>query len=172
MKRITILVADDHHLIRDTWSFILNSDPRFKVVAVAASGGQAVELAKSTNPDIVLMDINMGDMSGFDATIQIRKHSPGSKIIELSMHSIPAYVKKIFKLGASGYVAKYSESSELLNAIVKVHQSSTFICQGIKDIISQQELETDKSKPDINNLSKRELEIAGFIRNGMSSKTI
>ena len=88
--KITILIVDDHKLIRDTWSFILNSDDRFRVIAETDSGQQAIELANSSHPEIILMDINMSPMNGFEATKEIRKIAPSSKIIGVSMHSQPA----------------------------------------------------------------------------------
>ena len=84
MEAISILIADDHKLIRDTWSFILNTDDRFKVVAECGNGEEAIEQAKQKRPQIVLMDINMSPISGLEATRQIRKVSPGSKIIGVS----------------------------------------------------------------------------------------
>jgi len=81
MNKISILIADDHKLIRETWSYILNNDPRFKVVAACANGEEAVELAKEKHPGIILMDINMSPFSGLEATKQIRKIMPDSKII-------------------------------------------------------------------------------------------
>ena len=95
MEKINILIADDHQLIRDTWSYILNSDPRFLVIAAVGSGEESVELAHKLRPDVVLMDINMGTMSGFEATRLIRKQSPATKVIGVSMHSMPAYAKKL-----------------------------------------------------------------------------
>ncbi|HRQ49490.1 MAG TPA: response regulator transcription factor, partial [Agriterribacter sp.] len=92
-SKISILIVDDHKLIRDTWSFILNSDPRFQVIAETDSGKTAIELAESSRPDIILMDINMSPMNGFEATKEIRKISPDSRIIGVSMHSQPAYAK-------------------------------------------------------------------------------
>ena len=77
MEKITILIADDHKLIRETWSYILNSDPRFEVVAECGDAEEAVELAKNKRPNIILMDINMSPFSGFEATEKIRKFSPG-----------------------------------------------------------------------------------------------
>ena len=94
MEKISVLIADDHKLIRETWSFILNNDPRFTVVAECGDSEQAVEMAKNKKPQIVLMDINMLPISGFEATEKIRKVSPASRIIGISMHSQPAYAKK------------------------------------------------------------------------------
>ena len=172
MKKITILIADDHQLIRETWTYMLNNDPRFMVVGVAATGEQAIELAKESRPDIVLMDINMGDMSGFEATRQVKKISPGSKIIGVSMHSMPVCAKKMMKMGASGYVTKNSGKEEFFRAIIEVNSGKTYICEEVKNILTEQEMESDNHKPGINSLSKRELEIVMFIKDGISSKEI
>ena len=85
MEKITILIADDHTLVRETWSFILNTDPRFNVVAESGSGEEAVELAKKLRPNIVIMDINLPGINGIEATQQIRKFSPGSRILGVSL---------------------------------------------------------------------------------------
>src|SRR6478672_3791572 len=106
MEKITILLVDDHKLIRDSWSFILNSDPRFTVIGETDSGEEAIEIAKNKKPRIILMDVNMSPVNGFDATMQIQKLSPESRVIAVSMHSMPAYAKKMLQLGAMGYVTK------------------------------------------------------------------
>ena len=172
MEKITILLADDHQLIRETWAFMLNSDPRFTVVGVASSGEQAIEMVKTIKPQVILMDINMGDLSGFETTSQIRKLSPGSRIIGVSMHSMPAYAKKMLKMGASGYVTKNSSKDEFMQAIIEVSQGKIYICDEVKNIITNQEFEPENSKPDINILSKRELEVVQYIKSGLSSKEI
>src|SRR3954465_3235671 len=155
MEAISILIADDHKLIRDTWSFILNTDNRFKVVAECSNGEEAIEQAKQKRPQIVLMDINMTPVSGLEATRQIRKVSPGSKIIGVSMHSQPAYAKKMLQIGAKGYVTKNSPRQEMLEAISEVSNNQVYICQEVKNILSEQMLNGDQANPDINNLSDR-----------------
>ena len=170
-NKITILIVDDHKLIRDTWSFILNSDPRFQVIAETDSGESAIELAESNQPDIILMDINMSPMNGFEATKEIRKISPESKIIGVSMHSQPAYAKKMLQVGAMGYITKNSSKEEMIGAITEVAQGNKYICHEVKAILSEQILE-DNEKPDINMLSQREVEIIDLIKQGQSSKEI
>jgi len=170
-NKITILIVDDHKLIRDTWSFILNSDPRFQVIAETDSGKSAIELAESNQPNIILMDINMSPMNGFEATKEIRKISPESKIIGVSMHSQPAYAKKMLQVGAMGYITKNSSKEEMIGAITEVAQGNKYICHEVKAILSEQILE-DNEKPDINMLSQREVEIIDLIKQGQSSKEI
>ena len=171
MEAISILIADDHKLIRDTWSFILNTDNRFKVVAECSNGEDAVEQAKQKRPQIVLMDINMTPVSGLEATRQIRKVSPGSKIIGVSMHSQPAYAKKMLQIGAKGYVTKNSSRDEMFKAIMEVHHGNRYICDEVKNIISEQIMD-DSPSQGINALSERELQIVKLIKEGFSSKEI
>jgi DNA-binding NarL/FixJ family response regulator len=171
MESISILIADDHKLIRDTWSFILNTDQRFKVVAECSNGEEAIEQAKNKRPQIVLMDINMTPISGLEATKQIRKVSPGSKIIGVSMHSQPAYAKKMLQIGARGYVTKNSSREEMFKAILEVHGGNRYICDEVKNIISEQIMDDGPSQG-INSLSERELQIVKLIKEGFSSKEI
>ncbi len=171
MEKITILIADDHKLIRETWSFILNSDPRFSVIAQCSNGEEAISLAQQLRPKVVLLDINMSPISGIEATEQIRKYSPASKIIGVSMHSQPAYVKKLLKLGAHGYVTKNSPQQEMFEAIMEVTSGNRYICSEVKTILSEQMFEDDTTSG-ANSLSNRELEIIKYIKDGLSSKEI
>lgn len=172
MEKISVLIADDHKLIRDTWSFILNSDPRFEVIAECGDSEQAVEAARIKRPNIVLMDINMLPISGFEATEKIRKVSPASKIIGVSMHSQPAYAKKMLQIGARGYVTKNSSKEEMMKAILEVHQGNKYICEEIKNNISELVLEENKDVPNVNALTEREIQIINLIKDGQSSKEI
>src|ERR1700749_3325424 len=172
MQKITILIADDHKLSRETWTYILNSDERFEVVAECGDAEQAVELAKELCPNIVLMDINMTPFNGFEATEQIRKVSPDSKVIGVSMHSQPAYAKKMLQVGARGYVTKNSSKEEMIRAILEVNHGNKYICDEIKNIISEQLLDEKEDSPNINALTEREMQIINFIKEGLSSKEI
>lgn len=172
MKKVSIMIVDDHTLIRETWSFLLGKNENFDVVAECGDGERAIELARDKRPDVVLLDINMAPMSGFDVLKMIRKYSPGSKIIGVSMHSQPAYAKKMLRLGAKGYVTKNSPRQEMLEAISEVSNNHVYICQEVKNILSDQLLNSDQSNPDINNLSDREMQIVRALKEGLSSKEI
>jgi len=106
MENITVLIADDHKLIRETWDFLFSNEPGFEVVAVCGNSAEAVESAKVKKPDIVLMDIDMSPFSGIEATKRICIVSPQSKVIAVSMHSHLSYAKGMFLAGAKGYVLK------------------------------------------------------------------
>ena len=172
MKKVSIMIVDDHTLIRETWSFLLGKNENFDVVAECGDGERAIELARDKRPDVVLLDINMAPMSGFDVLKMIRKFSPSSKIIGVSMHSQPAYAKKMLRLGAKGYVTKNSPRQEMLEAIAEVSNNRIYICQEVKNILSDQLLNNDQVNPDINNLSDREMQIVRALKEGLSSKEI
>jgi DNA-binding NarL/FixJ family response regulator len=172
MEKISILLVDDHKLIRESWSFILNSDPRFQVIGETSSGDEAIEIAKNKRPQIVLMDVNMTPLNGFDATKLVRKYSPGSKIIGISMHSMPAYARRMLQMGAMGYVTKNSSKDEMIAAIIEVNNGKKYVCDEVKNILAQQELEQESDQPDMNVLSRREIEIVQLIKEGLSSKEV
>ena len=172
MGKISILIADDHKLIRETWTHILNEDPRFRVIAACGNAEEAVEFAIEKKPSIILMDIIMTPISGLEATKQIRRISPESKIIGVSMHSQPAYAKKMLQIGARGYVTKNSSKKEMIKAILEVNDGKKYICDEIKDIVSEQILEDDHSGPQINSLTDREIQIINLIKEGGTSREI
>ena len=172
MEKTTILLVDDHKLIRESWCFILNSNPRFEVVGDTSDVDEAVEIAKQKKPRVVLMDINMSPVNGFEGTKLLRKFSPGSRIIGISMHSMPAYARRMLQLGAMGYVTKNSSKDEMIKAIDEVSEGKKYICDEVKNILAQQELEEDKNRPDLNALSRREIDIVRLIKEGMSSREI
>lgn len=172
MKEITILITEDHTLVRQTWNFILNADPRFKVIADCGSGEEAVKLAEQLRPDVVIMDINLPGMSGFEATRLIRKFSPGSRILGVSLHTQPAYARKMMQQGAMGYITKNSSGDEMSKAIIEIHNNRKYICEEIKTILSHQMIDGDEQAKGLDSLSKREIDIIGYIKQGLSSKEI
>src|ERR687890_1246752 len=172
MEKITILIADDHTLVRETWSFILNNDPRFSVVAECGSGEEAIELAKKLRPNVVIMDINLPGINGIEATQQIRKFSPASRILGVSLHTQPTYARKMIQKGAMGYVTKNSSREEMFKAIMEVQNGRKYICEEIKNILSEQVISGEDQQSGLNSLSQREIEIIAFIKKGFSSKEI
>lgn len=172
MPKITVMIVDDHTLIRETWSFLLGRNENFEVIAEVGDGQRAIEIARDKRPSIVLLDINMTPINGFDVLKMIRKLSPGSKVIAVSMHSQPAYAKKMLRLGARGYVTKNSPRQEMLDAIMEVNQGNIYICQEVKNILSEQMMAEEDTATGLNQLSEREIEVINLIRDGLSSKEI
>jgi DNA-binding NarL/FixJ family response regulator len=171
-ERISILLVDDHRLIRDTWSQILNTEPQFIVVGSTGDGEEAINLAKTKRPRIVLMDINMSPIDGFETTKSIRTKSPNSRVIGVSMHAIPVYAKKMMQIGSMGYVTKNSSRGELIKAILEVDEGRKYICEEVKNILVEQQMDETNQPLDINSLSKREIEIVKLIKDGLTSKDI
>lgn len=173
MEKITILLVDDHKLIRETWALLLNSDPRFLVIGETDNVEQALTICRDEHPSVVLMDINMTPVNGFEATKLIRKYVPATKIIGMSMHSMPAYARRMLQSGAQGYVTKNSTKEELFEALLEVQKGNKFICEEVKNILAHQELdESGDAGPDLNVLSRRELDVVQLIKEGLSSKEI
>jgi DNA-binding NarL/FixJ family response regulator len=131
MNQITILFVDDHPLIRKAWAFVLNQDPRFKLIADCESGEIAVELAKELCPDIVIMDIRLRGMSGIEATQLIKNSCPTTKVIGLSFHHLPEFPEKIIHCGAMGYLSKISPIEEIFTAIIEVYKGGSYICKAM-----------------------------------------
>ncbi|MEO5593083.1 MAG: response regulator transcription factor [Chitinophagaceae bacterium] len=172
MKKISVLIADDHKLLRDTLSIIIGTDPAFEVVATCADGAEAIEFAGLEKPDIILMDINMTPVSGIEATSRLTKLTPGSKVIGMSAHSEPVYVKKMLKMGARGYITKNSSKDEFIQAMKSVQNGEVYICQEIKDILGERLGSGTGSACGMELLTEREIQIVEFIRQGQSSKEI
>ena len=129
---IRLAIADDHEMIRKTWKMILQRDERIEVIAECASGKEAIECAQKDTPDVILMDINMAPINGFEATERIAKEHPDIKIIGISINNQPAYARNLMQLGAKGYVTKNSGSDEMLEAIFTVVEGKTYICKDIR----------------------------------------
>jgi len=172
MEKITILIADDHTLIRETWGLILNADPLFQVVAECGTGEDAVELAKKFQPQIIIMDISLPGINGIEATAMIKKISPDSKILGVSVHTHPAYVKKMIRKGASGYITKNSSKEEMFTAITEINKGNKYLGLEIRNILSEQALNDEEASSGINSLSSREIEIIELLKKGLSSREI
>ena len=131
---ITVLLADDHTLMRQGLRHILESHPEFDVVAEASSGIGAVEAARLYKPDVAIMEVAMKELNGIEATSQILKHSPHTSVLILSMYDDERYVLRAVKAGARGYLLKNSAGDELIKAIYHVHKGLTFFSPAVAEI--------------------------------------
>ena len=129
---VRLAIVDDHEMIRKTWKMILQRDDRIEVIAECSSGMEAIECAEKYSPDVMLMDINMSPVNGFEATEKISQRFPDIKIIGISINNQPAYARNLMQLGAKGYVTKNSDSSEMLEAIFTVLEGKTYVCKDIR----------------------------------------
>ncbi len=143
-----------------------------EVTGEAGTLNETIDMIKDKRPDIVLLDINLAKESGLDAVPLIRKFSPGTRIIAASMHSQPAYARKMLKLGAKGYVTKNSSCEEMITAIEEVMKGNSYVCKEIKNISAHQVINLHPEEPGIKDLSFREIEIIKLMKNGLASQVI
>lgn len=171
IKKIKIVIADDHLLIAETWATLINMDPDFEVVRVFDNTQTLVEEISEIKPDIAILDININPFSGIEATKMIRRLAPGTKIIGVSMHNQPSFAKKMMRNGAMGYVTKSSNKNEMYEAIRSVMRGEKFICAEIQRNITNQVLMDDDDNK-LSRLTEREIEIIKLIKNGSTNKEI
>ena len=132
-SRIRIVIVDDHQMVRETWRFLLEKEARIEVIAECASGSEAIETALGLLPDIMLMDINMFPINGFEATRKIVKTCPTVKIIGFSVNNQLGYARNMLQLGAKGFVTKNITMEEMLEAILEVYNGKTYLCKELRD---------------------------------------
>ena len=169
----TIVLADDHKIVREGIRKLLETREDFEVVGEASDGEEAVQLVVEKRPDIALMDIWMPRLSGIDATRRIEKRGLDTKVVVLSMHESRNYVEEVLRAGAAGYVVKNAETSDLLAAIDAVREGSSYlspsITQQVVDVIARP---GDSAPTGIAVLTDREREVLHLIAEGLSSKEI
>ena len=171
-KKISIVIFDDHNLVAEMWSELISTDERFTVTGICNDTSEAsLEIVKLKRPDVVIMDINIQPISGIDATKLVKRLSPGTKVIGVSMHNQPSFAKRMLKNGALGYVTKSSNKSEMFQAIQSVVGGKVYVCKEIQENLAKQVFEDDEI-PDISKLSEREVDVLKHIKDGLSSKEI
>ncbi len=174
MKRITVLLAEDHTIVREGFRKMLELEKDFEVVGEAQEGREAVALAKKLRPAVVLMDIAMPKLNGLEATRQVLKAVPGIKVVILSAHSDDAYVKNATESGAMGFLLKQTSAHEVCRAIREVQQGKTFFSPSItrrRDRLdSQSPGGTGRLKKKAAQLTSREMEVLQLIAEGKANK--
>jgi two-component system invasion response regulator UvrY len=170
MVKVKVMIIDDHALVRDAWTIMLQSEGRFNIIDAISNGAEVEERIGVQHPDIVLLDINMAPLDGFAILDIIRKVSPATKVIAVSMHDQTVYVKRMIRAGASGYVTKNSSSGELSLAIDVVLKGGRYICKEVRNALA--ELALGLKRSNIENLTAREIEVIRCMREGLSSKQI
>lgn len=174
MKKTKLFLVDDHKMMIDMWSALLNADANFEIVGSAMDAESAFELIKEALPQVVIMDITLPGMSGIELTKLVKEKFPTIKVLGVSMHTNILLIKQMLINGASGYVSKTSSFEEMSQAILVVQNGQRFICKDVKDYITNQVISEEEGDPafKINQLTKRELEIVNMIKEGHSSKEI
>jgi DNA-binding NarL/FixJ family response regulator len=176
MTKIRILLADDHTILRQGLKRILELDPTFEVVGEAGDGREAVKKAEALTPDVVVMDISMPILNGIEATRQIAKALPKTKILILTVHESDQIALEILHAGATGYLLKDTAADELTAAIKAVYRGDSYLSPSIaKKVISQfLDIAKGKVQPEdkFSLLTSREREILQLIAEGYSNKEI
>ncbi len=175
MKKIKLLVADDHKIFRQGIKKLLEEESDMQVVGEAANGREAVKRATELKPDVVLMDITMSNLNGLEATRQIKKALPNAKVIMLTMHKNEEYVLQSFQAGASGYILKEGAVEELVSAIRSIHQDKSFLSPTISRTLIDAYLrkrETGKTETPFDLLTDREREVLQLIAEGHTNREV
>lgn len=167
---ISIILVDDHKLMRDGLKNIIQQKSNMSIIGEAANGREAVKICAKLLPDVIIIDVSMPDLNGIEATLQISKINPDIKIIALSMHSSKQYIQSMFKAGAYAYLLKDGDANDVITAITLVMQNKKYLAKEI----NQDFLTKLKKGDDIENtnLSSREKEVLQLIAEGKSSKEI
>lgn len=178
-EKIRIILADDHVMLRQGTVALLQREAEIEVVGQADNGRQAVELAHRLRPDIVVMDVRMPELSGVEATRQIRESLPAVQVLVLTAHDDEQYIFSLLEAGASGYLLKNAPISELVKAIHQVHEGKSPLSPAIARKIVVRMSSNDEESPDSrqedesrSSLTARELEVLQLLAQGMSNRAI
>jgi two-component system response regulator NreC len=176
MAKIRVLLTDDHTLFRQGIRNLLSAEPDIEVVGEAANASDAVNVARQARPDLVLMDIGMTGMSSFEATRQIRKERPETRVVFLSMYDDEDYLSECVDMGAHGYILKESPIEQLITAIREVHRGGSYLSPRLLTRLvadfRQQGRDGTPRQPRFGTLTKREREILKMLAEGCSVKEI
>ena len=170
--KIKVIIADDHVLIAEALAMMINMDPDFEVVRIYDNTQTMLDEVSQIEPDIVILDINILPISGLDAVKLIRQLSPKSRTIGVSMHNQPAFAKTMISNGAMGYVTKNSPKDELYASIRAVMNGKTYICDEVKNRITQDIMSPNDESTRINTLTGREIEIIKLLKEGCTTDKI
>ena len=167
---IRILLADDHSLVRQGFSMILEAQADMQIVGQAGNGREAVDLAAKLRPDVVVMDVAMPELNGIEATRRIIEASPRIRVLALSMHKDSVYVREVLRAGARGYLLKDSGDADLVAAVRAVAQGDGYLSPGVSDSVLSDYRRHVTDPLDL--LSSREREVLQMIAEGKTNKEI
>ena len=174
-KPFNIVIAEDHTILREGLKSLLSSHPDLKVVAEAEDGLEAIRCAQNHSPDLVLMDLSMPRMTGLDAIKEIKRATPQTKIVVLTVHKTEEYILATLRAGANGYVLKEAHSNELLTAIRHVLNGHQYLSPSISGTVIDRLLDGEKPsviRPAWETLSQRERQILKLVAEGYRNKEI
>jgi len=173
---VTILIADDHEVVRRGMKSLLQSHPGWEVCGEAADGREAVELAKKLKPNVVVLDVTMPELGGLEATRQILRALPRVEILILTMHDSEELVREVFDAGARGYVLKTDTGRDLARAVEAVSEHRPFFTTKIAEMVLDGYLERKRQPASVHarpsSLTSRELEVVHLLAEGKSNKEV
>jgi two-component system response regulator NreC len=175
MKKLRILLADDHIVVRTGLRALLERQPNLEVVGESENGRETVELAASLGPDVVVMDVAMPVLNGIEATKTIVTQRPATAVVILSMHADESYVMRALKAGARGYLLKDSAAADLISAIQAVSQNKSFFSPKVSRILAEDYVRVLKQKGTVDSydlLTSREREILQLLAEGKANKEV
>ncbi len=175
VSTIKILIAEDHAIVREGIRMILDAEPDFDVVGEAKDGRQAVDLARALSPDVVVMDISMPEMTGIEATQQIRRLCPETHVLILTMHEEESYVFQLLQMGASGYVLKRAAATDLVEAVRAASRGEAFLYPSVARSVVADYLDrvrTGEGRDRYDGLTDREREILVLLAEGLTNAQI
>ena len=170
--KIRVLLADDHQMLRDGLRALLESQPDMCVVAEAGTGDDAIQLAASIRPDVIVMDLGMPGMSGLDAIREIRRQHLPARVVVLSMHGGKEIVMQAIQAGSDGYVLKSSAHTNLLQAIRVVHRGERFLGPTAATVVVDELLDEHREVKQLDILSDREAEVLRWTAMGFTSREV
>jgi len=168
---VTVLIADDHAVVRDGLKAVLEQSGAVTVVGVAATGREAIDQARALRPDVLLMDIAMPDLDGLEAAARLHQVLPGVRVVVLSMHATSEHVHRALRAGARGYLVKESAGREVLEAVLAVAAGRRYLSQQIADLVVAGFVDGAGASP-LERLSAREREVVQQVVEGKSSAEI
>jgi DNA-binding NarL/FixJ family response regulator len=171
-KRITVLLAEDHTVVRQGLRLILNTAEDIQVVGEAENGRQAVTLVKSLKPDVALLDIAMPLLNGLEAAKQLRQDVPNTKVLILSSYDDDRFIEQSVEGGAIGYLLKQSAANDLIKAIQEVNKGRTFYSPAIQKRLNSRVPGRNGRHKTLDKLSRREAEVLQLIAEGFANKQI
>lgn len=176
MKKITVLLADDHNVVRQGLRLLLEAEQDIEVVGEAENGRQAVQLTLEHQPDVVVLDVAMPLLNGLEATRQITREAPRTKVLVLSSYSDDEYVQQLTEEGAAGYLIKQTAGNDLIKAIREACRGNAYFSPAISRRLLDQCREAfshgNPVKKRTNRLTSREAEVLQLIAEGHANKQI
>lgn len=170
---ISIIIADDHDIIREGIKNILHGHPEYAVVAEARDGAEAAEMVKKHKPDILLLDITMPKVSGLEAIEQVHYLSPKTKILMITVHKTHIYILKAIESGVKGYLQKENAGEELLPALAKIASGGVYLTSTVSSFLLERALKESAQEPKTTSLlTAREKEILRLVAEGKTAKEI